>query len=206
MLKRIGLFSLFLFFIVSSFAIDPKNAPPPNTDKTGIPHQISLNVQVISQFNIDKPPLEPPAKLNAPSFKELDLSGEVLQAPAYMELTPVQKLKNSSFISCGEPDDVADYSGMVSDYLNGDYKGVDKNFQSLLRYPYSPYLPMGYYVMGMTRLKEQDELSARDMFYNSCKYTSMYQQSACEGYYALSLKLNKTPEFINSSTYHNELW
>jgi len=206
MLKRIGLFSLFLFFIVSSFAIDPKNAPPPNTNKTGIPHKISLNVQVISQFNIDKPPLEPPAKLNAPSFKELDLSGEVLQAPAYMELTPVQKLKNSSFISCGEPDDVADYSGMVSDYLNGDYKGVDKNFQSLLRYPYSPYLPMGYYVMGMTRLKEQDELSARDMFYNSCKYTSMYQQSACEGYYALSLKLNKTPEFINSPTYHKELW
>ncbi len=213
MLKRIGLFSLFVFFVIASFATDTtkinikelKDTEKPQ-NKTGIPHQISLNVQVISQFNIDKPPLMPPDKLKAPSFKELDLSGEVLQPPAYLELTPVKPLKNSSFISCGEPDDVADYSSMVSDYLNGDYKGVEKNFERLLKYPYSPYLPMGYYVMGMTRLKENNESSARDMFYNSCKYTSMYQQSACEGYYALSLKLNQTPTFINSPTYHKKLW
>jgi len=213
MLKRIGLFSLFVFFVIVSFATDTTkinikelNDAKKTQNKTGIPHQINLNVQVISQFNIDKPPLTPPEKLSAPSFKELDLSGEVLQAPAYMELTPVMPLKNSSFISCGEPDDVADYSSMVSDYLNGDYKGVERNFQRLLKYTYSPYLPMGYYVMGMTRLKENDETSARDMFYNSCKYTSIYQQSACEGYYALSLKLNKPPTFINSPTYHKKLW
>ena len=212
MLRRVGLFSLFIFFIVISFAGNPnvvnikEVSKSDDKSKTGIPKNINLNVEVISNFKVDKPPLSPPSVMEAPSYKPLDLSGEILQAPAYMELTPVQPIKNSSFISCGEPDDLIDYSNMVSDYLSKDYKGVAKNFTRLLKYPQSPYLPMGFYIMGMARLNQNDKESARDLFYNSCKYTSMYQQSACEGYYALSLELNKKPNFIQSFTYHKKLW
>lgn len=212
MFRRIGLFSLFLFFIVASFATDPNVVNIKELTKaqeksnTGIPKKLSLNVQVINQFKVDKPSLRPPNKLQAPSYKPLDLSGEILRTPQYMELTPVQPMKNSGFVSCGEPDDVAAYSGMVSDYLSKDYKGVAKNFEILLKYPNSPYLPMGFYVMGMTRLNQNDKASARDLFFDSCKYTSMYQQSACEGYYALSLELNQKPIFVQSPTYHKALW
>ncbi len=195
MWKRIGLFSfLFLFFVLSF-----------NGSESGIPKKLLINVEVVSQFNVDKPLPFVPSKLSIPSIGPLDLSKYVLESPKELEVMPIQKPPDNA-LSCGQPEDLIYYRNLVRDYYENNYYDALKNFNKLSRYSASVYFTMGSYVMGIIEQNRNNLDTAKNLFFRACSYTNIYQQGACDAYYGLSLKLSRNYNLIQSSTYHSGLW
>lgn len=184
MWKPIRLFSLLLLL---AFALAQQ-----------ITKEFDVKVELTGKLYEEKPKLSPPNYLPMPQAKELDLSYMVLEAPKIMEFAQIKPIERSG-ISCGEPKDALSYRLGVDYYLKGRYDLAEEELGKVLLVPNSAFGPMAEYVLGIIAYSKDQKQRALELFKNSCNFTHMYQEPACEAYYTLSLTLKgSVPENQNN--------
>lgn len=178
MWKLIGLFSLLLFL---SFAQQIKK-------------EFDVDVELTGKLLEEKPKLNAPVRLETQEDKELDLLGELLEAPRFMEFTQIKPIEKSGGVSCGEPKDALSYRLGVDYYLRGRYDLAEEELKKVIVMN-SPFKPMAEYVLGVISYSQGQQERALELFKTSCGTTHMYQKASCEAYYALSFRIrNSVPE------------
>ncbi|RMH80620.1 MAG: hypothetical protein D6674_03020 [Acidobacteria bacterium] len=178
MWKLIGLFSLFLFL---SFAQQ-------------IRREFDVDVELTGKLLEEKPKLYAPARLEMQEDRELDLLGELLEAPKLMEFTQIKPIERNTGVSCGEPKDAISYRLGVDYYLRGKYDLAEEELKKVIVMN-SPFKPMAEYVLGVISYSRGQQESALELFKTSCGTTHMYQKASCEAYYALNFRIrNSVPE------------
>ncbi len=175
MLKPIRLFSLLL---LAALALAQQT----------ITKEFDVKVELTGKLYEEKPKLSPPNYLPIPQARELDLSYMVLEAPKSMEFVQIEPIKKSG-VSCGEPKDALSYRLGVDYYLQGKYDLAEEELGKVVLMPNSAFGPMAEYVLGIIAYSKGQKERALELFKNSCSFTHMYKEPACEAYYALSLIL-----------------
>lgn len=150
-----------------------------------ITKEFDIKVEFVGELYEEKPKLDPPDKLPMAQAKELNLSPLLLEAPKNMEFVPVKPIERSGGISCGEPKDALSYRLGVNYYLKGRYNLAEEELGKVIVVSNSPYKPMAEYVLGIIAYAKGQKERSLELFRNSCMISHMYQEPACEAYYAL---------------------
>ena len=157
---------------------------------------ISLEVKIVGKVLEEKPRLLPPERIELRDRTTYyDLSGELLEPPAYVEEVTPEPLKAGS--ACGEPRDRAYYRAGIRYYLRGDLRRAESRLLDVLSLQNSAFLPQSEYILGLIYARTGRERSALRFFESSCSAPHPYREAACSALYALRFKLEGEPAQVD---------
>jgi len=153
---------------------------------------ISLEVKIIGKVLEEKPRLLPPERIELKDTTAYyDLSGELLEPPAFIEGVTPQPIEAGR--ACGEPSDRTYYRVGIRYYLRGDLKRAESRLLDVLSLQNSAFLPQSEYVLGLIYAETGRERSALKLFESSCSAQHPYRKAACSAFYALRFRLEGEP-------------